>query len=69
MIAAESFEAAAVFDVNNDKQPDIVSGAYWYEGPGFVKRHFIGQPKRYGEYYDDFSAIPWTWTATAAPTS
>ncbi len=58
MIAAESFEAAAVFDVNNDKQPDIVSGAYWYEGPGFVKRHFIGQPKRYGEYYDDFAAIP-----------
>lgn len=57
MIAAESFESAGVFDVNNYKHPDIVSGAYWYEGPGFIKRHYIGQPKRFGEYYDDFSTV------------
>lgn len=57
-IAAESFESAGVFDVNNDKIPDIVSGAYWYEGPGYFKRHFIGAPKQYGEYWDDFSTIP-----------
>lgn len=78
MVAAESFESAGVFDVNNDKQPDIVSGAFWYEGPGFLKRHYIGSPSRFGEYYDDFSTIPmdvdgdgWTdfitggWTDTA----
>lgn len=58
MVAAESFESAGVFDVNNDKQPDIVSGAFWYEGPGFLKRHYIGNPSRFGEYYDDFSTIP-----------
>jgi hypothetical protein len=58
MVAAESFESAGVFDVNNDKQLDIVSGAFWYEGPGFVKRHDIGSPSRFGEYYDDFSTIP-----------
>jgi hypothetical protein len=57
-IAAESFESVGVFDVNGDKIPDLVSGSFWYEGPGFLKRHFIADGKRYGEYYDDFSTIP-----------
>jgi len=57
-IAAESFEAVAVFDVNNDKVPDLVSGAYWYEGPHFFKRHTIGNVARLNEYWDDFSTIP-----------
>ena len=57
MIAAESFESVGVFDVNGDHIPDIVSGSYWYEGPGFLKRHFMGPVKRVGEYYDDFSTI------------
>jgi hypothetical protein len=58
MIASESFESVGVFDVNNDKLPDLVSGAFWYEGPGFVKRHVITQPTRFGEFYNDFSTIP-----------
>ena len=58
MIAAESFESVNVFDVNNDGRPDLVSGAFWYEGPGFVRRHVITQPTRFGEYYNDFSTIP-----------
>ncbi len=58
MIAAESYESVGVFDVNGDQQLDIVSGSYWYEGPGFLKRHLIGNVKRVGEYYDDFSTIP-----------
>ncbi len=57
-IASESYETVGVFDVNNDAVLDIVSGAYWYEGPQYVKRHYIGSAKRYGEYYDDFSTIP-----------
>jgi hypothetical protein len=57
-IASESFESVDVFDVNNDKIPDIVSGAFWYEGPGFWKRNYIGAAKRTNEYYDDFSTIP-----------
>jgi len=57
-IAAESFESVGVFDVNNDNIPDIVSGAFWYEGPDFWKRNYIGPVKRVGEYWDDFSTIP-----------
>lgn len=60
MIAAESFESVGVFDVNNDGNTDIVSGDFWYEGPGFVKRHFIGQSQRTGNggYWNDFATIP-----------
>lgn len=58
MIAAESFESVGVFDVNKDQKLDLVSGAFWYEGPLFVKRHVIAQPRRFGEYYDDFSTVP-----------
>ena len=58
MIAAESAESVGVFDVNGDQVLDIVSGSYWYEGPQFINRHFMGQVKRVGEYFDDFSTIP-----------
>ena len=58
LIANESYESVDVFDVNNDKRLDIVSGAFWYEGPGFIRRHYIGTPSRYGEYYNDFSTVP-----------
>lgn len=36
-------ESANVFDLNGNQQPDIVSGSYWYENPGFLDRHLIGQ--------------------------
>ncbi len=57
LIADERYESAGVFDVNNDGIPDIVSGAYWYEGPGFRKRHRIGHVQPEGDYFDDFSTI------------
>jgi hypothetical protein len=57
-IADEAFESAGVFDVDGDGIPDIVSGAYWYQGPDFKRKHPIGEVKRYGEYHDDFSTIP-----------
>lgn len=57
-IADERYEAAGVFDVNNDGIPDIVSGAWWYEGPDFKKKHPIGPVRAEGEYFDDFSTIP-----------
>jgi len=57
LIADERYESAGVFDVNNDGVLDIVSGAYWYQGPDFRKRHFIGEVKPAGEYFDDFSTI------------
>jgi len=57
LIADERYESAGVIDVNNDGIPDIVSGAWWYEGPGFTRRHKIGDIAAEGEYYDDFSTI------------
>lgn len=56
-VSDETYETAGVFDVNGDGVPDIVSGAFWYQGPDFRKRHFIGEILREGEYYDDFSTI------------
>ncbi|MCL5270512.1 MAG: VCBS repeat-containing protein [bacterium] len=58
LIADERFEAAGLIDVNNDGKLDIVSGAYWYEGPDFKKVHPIGEVQPSGEYFDDFSNIP-----------
>ncbi len=52
------YEACSVFDVNNDGVLDIVSGAYWYEGPDFVKRHKICELASHGHYRDDFSDFP-----------
>jgi hypothetical protein len=34
-------EGAAIGDFNHDGKLDVVSGAYWYEGPDFKKRHEI----------------------------
>jgi len=56
-ISDENYEAAGVFDVNNDGVLDIVSGAFWYEGPDFRKKHFMGPVRAEGEYFDDFSTI------------
>ncbi len=58
LIADEKFESAGVFDVNNDGVLDIVSGSWWYEGPNFKKRHFIGEVLAVDEYFDDFATIP-----------
>ena len=57
-ISDESYEAAGVFDVDGNGVLDIVSGAFWYEGPDFRKKHFMGEVRHIGEYYDDFSTIP-----------
>ena len=58
LIADERYESAGAFDVDGDGHHDIVSGAYWYEGPDFRKRHPVGEVQADGEYYDDFSTVP-----------
>ena len=58
LIAAEAFEAARAIDVDGDGVLDIVSGAFWYQGPDFRRRHHIADVPRYDEYYDDFSVLP-----------
>jgi hypothetical protein len=56
-VAAEAFESVAALDVDGDGTLDLLSGSFWYKGPGFVSRKFIGALPRHSEYYDDFSAI------------
>jgi hypothetical protein len=57
LIADERYESAGVFDVDNDGVLDIVSGAWWYQGPDFRRKHPIGEVQAIGEYFDDFSTI------------
>ncbi|GLX71254.1 FG-GAP repeat domain-containing protein [Paenibacillus glycanilyticus] len=57
-LSDDPYEACAVFDVNNDGISDIVSGAYWYEGPDYALRHPICDVEAIGEYHDDFSDYP-----------
>ena len=57
-ISDETYESAAVFDVNNDGQLDIVCGAWWYPGPKFDKKCPVAQLKPAGDYYNDFATIP-----------
>lgn len=62
-VAAESYESVGLIDVNQDGRPDLVSGDFWYENDAdsktrFRRRHLIGNQKRSGQYYDDFSTIP-----------
>ncbi|NQU45147.1 VCBS repeat-containing protein [bacterium] len=56
-ISHDPYESAAFIDVNGDGILDIVTGAFWYEGPDFRQKHFIGPVRAEGEYYDDFSTI------------
>jgi len=56
-----AYESAAVLDVNNDGQPDIVCGAYWHEGPDWKKHKLCDLPvvgHGANTYYNDFATIP-----------
>ncbi len=57
-IGSGTFEAASVFDVNNDGVLDLFSGGFWYPGPAFDKAVGIGPMKYVDTYYDDFSNYP-----------
>lgn len=58
IISDERYESVGAFDINGDGKPDLVSGAWWYEGPTFTVRHKIGDVRADGDYFDDFSNIP-----------
>ncbi len=53
-----TYETATAFDVNNNGIIDIISGAYWFEGPDFTTKHKIAEWRRVGDYYDNFSDFP-----------
>src|SRR3972149_2106301 len=57
-INAESpYEGAGVMDVNRDGKPDIVCGAFWYQGPTWT-RHFIREVPPADGYHLDFCDLP-----------
>lgn len=58
LIDRVTFEAASVFDVDNDGHLDIVCGENWYPGPDFSRRHKICDVKPEGEYFNDFGDLP-----------
>src|SRR6516165_11238696 len=51
------FEAAGVFDVDNDGKLDIVSGDTWYQAPDWKPYH-IRDVARVGTYFNDFATLP-----------
>ena len=53
-----TYEAASAADVNKNEILDIISGEYWFEGPGFTKKHKICDVQPEEDYYDDFSDYP-----------
>lgn len=66
-IAGEAFESAAFVDVDGDGVMDIVSGAFWYVGPGFEQRRTLAEVPRFGDYYDDFGSIAIDLTSDGTP--
>jgi len=57
-LSDDRYEACAVADVNGDGIPDIISGAWWYEGPDYERRHRICDIMAIDGYHDDFSDYP-----------
>jgi hypothetical protein len=51
------FEAAGVFDVDNDGKLDIVSGDTWYRAPDWKPLH-VRDVVRQGTYYNCFATLP-----------
>ena len=51
------FEAAGVFDVDNDGKLDIVSGDTWYRAPDW-QPYPVREVARVGTYYNDFATHP-----------
>ena len=57
-LSSDTYEASSVADLNRDGKPDIVCGAFWYEGPDFKKSHKMCDVKYESEYFDDFADYP-----------
>lgn len=68
-LSREFFSEGGTFgDLNRDGVPDIISGPYWYEGPGFEKQHELYaavpfDPMKYSDnffaFVEDFNADGW----------
>jgi hypothetical protein len=54
-------EGSTFADLDNDGHADVISGPYWYAGPGFEKRHVIYPANPFDTlgYSDNFFAFPY----------
>jgi hypothetical protein len=52
------YEAAAIFDVDNDGHKDIFCIGRWFPGPDFKECIRVCDPAPHDDYYDDFSCYP-----------
>jgi hypothetical protein len=55
--AQSEFEAAGVFDVDNDGKLDIVCGDTWYQAPDWKPYH-VRDVSRQGTYFNCFATLP-----------
>jgi hypothetical protein len=58
LVLSDKFYAEGAYyaDFNRDGHMDVVAGPYWWEGPGFMKKHEIRPPKEFDPhgYSDNF---------------
>lgn len=55
--AESEFSSAAVFDVEQDGDLDVVSGGFWYEAPTW-RQHVVRDVENINGRYDDYSNLP-----------
>ncbi len=62
-------EGVAAADFNRDGKLDVVSGPYWYEGPGFQKRHLVHEVKAYDplNYSKNFLTYTYDFNSDSYP--
>jgi putative membrane-bound dehydrogenase-like protein len=60
LTGAFTCEGASAADLNQDGQPDLIAGPYWYAGPDFTDRHEIYHPQTFhiDGYSDNFFVFP-----------